>query len=918
MTGTEFDFNKPISLLTWLDVERRLREITQGFFHFPEYIVSIDCYAEGAEIMLTDSKHEAELHDWLAKHFGNSLNEQENILSLSIGNVEYPFETIIDLGIKPKYPARYPLWHDLAYFKADDPKGFTQPDKSLDTRRISAFHSFKGGVGRTTALMTHLAAYLEQTKKLNTHVLLIDADLEAPGITYWLDIANQPSISFVRFLEAVHYPPSSVEESIQYCADELRKSSLTLNGTHEVFILPACVDPDEPIELLDTPVLPEHLARNTKNPWCVGDAIFQLADRLDAGLVLIDLRAGLSELASPLLFDPRIEKFIVSTVAKQSVNGAALVLGKMALLSSLTTDTENPAAVPTVILSLLTPQLRESVDYEEAIQRMNAAFPSPQTSDGISSGIEFVEAGFDSNLMCIRDFKQALELVRNSPLFIQAKQWAESFQAASSIKATAFKTPTKTPKTPKISGRDNEAKKLEAVCQRYIYAEKGEGENLLVTEPLRNLAKHYEKSIPQTISIGAKGAGKTFNFLQLCRQKTWEHFLNKLNFDFVNTNGKETLIFPLLSSKSLEKDAKEIVALCRENCFKQLGIANSFSEIELNDRIEEAEKQGDIYWTKFWVKELLSAFSIDGNDLKDLSQFLTLKKIRLIILIDGLEDQFTTPSENIEQKSALEALLRLPDRIGEIREGNLGIIEFVRSDYVRTVIQQNSGQFEAKYKPFALEWTAESFLRLAYWICAETGLGWASLEDSEKLSSPELLENLQFLWGQKLGSPTSKEAHTARWIFAALCDLNGRLQARDLVRFLYHAARKRQTGRSIKWEDRILPPEAIRRAVEDCSSDKVQEAITEIDVLKRWNTNLAQIDSSYKTVPFNASSVGLNADMSKALQELGVVFEDKKKEAEDRFYLPESYRTGLGFQLTATARPKVLALIQRNSVKLPF
>jgi hypothetical protein len=99
--------------------------------------------------------------------------------------------------------------------------------------------------------MTHLAAYLEQTKKLNSHVLLIDADLEAPGITYWLDVANQPSISFVRFLEAVHYPPTSVEESIQYCADELRKSSLTLNGTHDVFVLPACIDPNEPIPTLE-------------------------------------------------------------------------------------------------------------------------------------------------------------------------------------------------------------------------------------------------------------------------------------------------------------------------------------------------------------------------------------------------------------------------------------------------------------------------------------------------------------------------------------------------------------------------------------------------------------------------------------------------------------------------------------------
>ena len=885
---TEFNFNKPLSLLTWLDVERRLREATHGFFHFPEYIVSIDCYADGAEIILTDSKNKADLHNWLAKHFGNALDEQENILNLNIGDVKYPLETIIDPSIKPTYPTRYPLWHDLAYFNPEDQKGLALPDNTIETRRIAAFHSFKGGVGRTTALMTHLAAYLEQTKKLSTHVLLIDADLEAPGITYWLDAANRPSISFVRFLEAVHYPPTSVEESIQYCADELRKSSLTLNGTHEIFVLPACVDPDEPIELLDTPVLPEHLARNTKNPWCVGDAILLLADRLNAGLILIDLRAGLSELASPLLFDPRIEKFIVSTVAKQSVKGAALVLEKMALLRSLTIDTENPAAVPTVILSLLTTELRESADYEEAVQRMNAAFPSPQVDDGISSGIDFVDAAFDPNLMCIRDFKQALELARTNPLFVQAKQWAESFQLTPVNTAVVT-----TSKKNKISKSDQEAVKLMEVCERYIYAENGEGENLLVTEPLRNLAKHYEKTIPITVSIGAKGAGKTFNFLQLCREKNWESFLNKLGF--AQDNGEETLIFPLLSSKNLKTPARDIVDSCRKHCFDFLGLTHEFIESELQERINAAVLKGKVAWSTFWIEELLSAFAIQGNGLKELSNFLTSKNARLIILIDGLEDQFSRLEDKTEQKDALEALLRLPDRIGEIRKGNLGIIEFVRSDYVRTVIKQNSGQFEARYKPFVLEWTAESFLRLAYWICAETGLKWANKEESEKLTTAELLDKLQLLWGQKLGTPGSKEAFAARWVFAAICDLNGRLQARDLVRFLFHAAKKSQFGRPLKYEDRVLVPEAIRRAVEDCSSKKVEEAIAEIDVLNRWYSNLQKVPDTDKTVPFSASSLKLEPDMSNALQELGVIFEYKDKKDEKRFYLPESYRTGLGF-----------------------
>lgn len=890
---TYFEFNKHAPLITWLDVERRFREMTCGFAMLPDFVTTIDCYSDGAEITLIDSEAEAQLHPWLANGFGNSLDENKNTLVLRIGNVPYPIDVIIQAGIKPKQLVRYPLWHDLAYFSITTENSFITPIPFPDTLHISAFHSFKGGVGRTTALMTHLVAYLEQTKKRKTKVLLIDADLEAPGITYWLDIANRPSISFVRFLEAVHYPPSSIKESIQYCAAELRKSSITLNGTHEVFVLPACVNPEQPIELLDTPVLPEHLARNTKNPWCVGDAIQQLATELSVELVLIDLRAGLSELASPLLFDPRLERFIVSTIAPQSVNGAALVLEKMALLRTLISN--NPSVVPTVILSLLTPALQESTDYYTAIQRLNTAFPT-------DDGLEFVEALFDANLMCVRDFKQAIELVKNSPLFNRVKDW------------TSIVSPP-VAKGNINSKRTEEAKSLEQLCEKYIYAERGEGENLLITEPLRNLAKHYEKTIPITVSVGAKGAGKTFNFLQLCRVQTWERFLEKLHVKAVT--GKETLIFPFLSSKNLKEPAKEIIRTCRENCFQRLGLTNEFSDIDLHDRIDQAVLANNTVWVEFWTAELLRAFNVTGNHLKDLNHFLIDKNVHLVILIDGLEDEFRTLTEEPEQKRALDVLLRLPDRIEEIREGHLGIIEFVRSDYVRTVIQQNAGQFEDRYKPFALEWTAESFLRLAYWICVETGLSWTGKKDSETLSSSELLTKLEQLWGQKLGSPKSKEALTARWVFTVLCDLNGRLQARDLVRFLFYAAKESQSGRASTWEDRVLFPEAIRRAVGACSSKKVDEAIIEIEVLRQWNDELKKIETE-KSVPFDAQEMGLKPEWLKALQDLGVIFEERDKNNEEkRFYLPESYRTGLGFSLSSTGRPKVLALIKRN-LKLPF
>lgn len=57
-------------------------------------------------------------------------------------------------------------------------------EKELPGVPVIAFHSYKGGVGRTLSLLAFVKAWsalkdLKSTKKL----LIVDADIEAPGIT---------------------------------------------------------------------------------------------------------------------------------------------------------------------------------------------------------------------------------------------------------------------------------------------------------------------------------------------------------------------------------------------------------------------------------------------------------------------------------------------------------------------------------------------------------------------------------------------------------------------------------------------------------------------------------------------------------------------------------------------------------------
>jgi hypothetical protein len=155
------------------------------------------------------------------------------------------------------------------------------------------------------------------------------------------------------------------------------------------------------------------------------------------------------------------------------------------------------------------------------------------------------------------------------------------------------------------------------------------------------------------------------------------------------------------------------------------------------------------------------------------------------------------------------------------------------------------------------------------------------------------------VWGDKMGSPKSKEAGSERWFFAALSDFNQQIQARDIVSFLAEAA-KESVGDS-RWPERIVTPAAMRAALAACSKQKI-EAIDEENkpvggLLKR----LGGLQAELRRVPFRLGDLGLSLEEAQLLESNGVLFREG-----DQYWIPEIYRHGLAF--SASGRPRVLAV----------
>ncbi|MBE9234069.1 ParA family protein [Cuspidothrix issatschenkoi LEGE 03284] len=910
-----------LKLLTWLDIRRTIRLKTNYGTNLPDGIVKIYCYSDAIEIYFRNRENAViALKEW----FKDWYQEEESIIQFDLGNATFPVEFISEEETYIKDIDVRPFWEEIAYLESGSEtetaiKEIVKlPEPYLEKPSLIAFYSFKGGVGRTLNLAAHLFALLDRAKDLNKSitVLVIDADLEAPGLTYWNALEKQqPSVSFIDFLEVYHYSPIAREEALSLFAREVKKSAKH-EGELIIYFLPACLKDEQ---LLDTPILPENLVRSPDGTWEYGNAIYSLGQVVDADYVFIDLRAGLSEISSPIIFDPRIQRFLVTTINDQSIKGTSLVLKQIGKLAPLEAEIKDqPYYDPSIIISMLKEEFKKLPVFDNALVELISAYVQSQEDKLDEPRLEIKEAYFAEELLYVNDWEDARSKLNATSVMKIAMEWAkQQLPNPKNQESTSDNTLEK-----KLQ---QSVQRLRNLCQRYEYAEKGQGEDLLITEPLRNLATNFRDKLPHVVSIGAKGAGKTFNYIQLSRFKYWENFLNYIDHRNNGTESK-THIFPLLESSNVQDNAKIVINQARNEVREALGNnIPEFKPLEYATRVKNAVKYEDWNepkWTEFWVGEIARAIGINPNidtpnTLGTINQYLKDQALKVIFLFDGLEDIFQEIGSSNQEKIALRALIDdLPKKLSEIRQSNLGVIIFLRRDFIRYTITQNSSQFESLYRAYDLYWNQDSFLRLVYWICSESKVIAAKKDSIYSLTQENIIDELEQLWGKTLGTDKAKEAYTASWVFAALTDFKGRLQARDIVRFLYNAAditvNRAKEVQFEKWStSRLLPPPAIRRALKPCSEEKVKEAQEEYPAFKTWvEDTLPKYPATQKIIPFAVEDFAMDQKTVILLEEMGVIYEDKQKDEIKRFYMPEIFREGLGFSGQG-ARPRIVALKRR-------
>lgn len=902
-----------MKLLSWLDVKSKIRKETDNFRRFPKGIQNIHFYPD--EIVVEQLEEDKSIvQKAFASWFPNpdTYNSKKDRIYLDIGRsalditIEIGIADPIEILERPRFDYLYfskIFLSDAALSKVPEPQN-----------KIIAFHSFKGGVGRTL----HLAAMIKslndviKAKGIQKKVLVIDGDLEAPGITFWEKnrAGGAPQVGFTQFLDTIQYADPetgyTTDEVIDYFAQEIKRFEHVVDDL-KIYVMPAF---SNPLDLFQINVRPEHLSQDD-NPWKLRESIDKLATQIDADYVFIDLRAGISELSAPFLLDPHIDRFLVTTLSEQSLYGTELILKEMIKLNKTGSKVQRKM-LPEIIVSMVPLDQDENRLIQAKARFENIIFENENENENESESES--ESGLDSDSELLSE-PISIQATPFKTELLNVRSWEDVWDNGGSL-IDFFKDYFQEIDESEEIGEDvitdederlSSVRKLKAFCSKYVFAENTESEDFLKTNFFKEFPRQYFNSLPLVVSLGTKGSGKTFHFMRMTGFMTYKKFCDRIDPDKTKIDAD---FFPILRSSEIPGDSPVIMKLKEyQSLFDQFDYDGFKTGLE---RFRD-ENHSESDWKLFWEQQIIQAVSENKGDIKTFRQLNeALKEKPITLLFDGLENLFPDIHSNENQQNAISALLDIPARLSEIRDRNIGLVIFLRQDYLGSAKRQNSGQFEKKYENFQLLWDGTEFLRLVFWFATSSeALEKDKNSDPSFMNKSQLSKELKKLWGLKLGRDDSKEAYTINWVYGALSDFKGYLQARDVVRFLEEAAKASEE--LTPWKGRLLPPAAIWSAMNGCSEDRVKELSQESKIFQKWADALQTKDE--RVLPFSKALLPDDSSTSLLeLKKLGVVYEDTTDSAEEyRFYIPEIYRIGLGFKFKRGARPKVLS-IKRKAI----
>lgn len=732
-------------------------------------------------------------------------------------------------------------WQEAAQLAANpqNQNSITSP-RTPHLPRTVTFYSYKGGVGRTTAL-AHVAWILVMRGR---KVVAVDLDLEAPGLSTVFDLSPKPQYGIVDYFYERAYSPENVDYGIPIT--QIFGEVRIPDATGRLFVVPAGNLDLEYVTKVDD-LRATTVFEDGGNLWSTFKS--EIIEQIEPDILLIDSRTGINQWGALSLLHAADEAIIFLFPNEQNRQGIDLLIRTLSSLKDFSISFVFTPVPDTTEIGMVKVRRIWSALYEQ-INLLDNKDIDHDISEAGEQPEEPLVVPYLPSIAVADDYPVTQLLDYYTRIANLIDEETEEFQRSEILKGPDHRwSIIESLHFPEVNAADPQ-QNLDLLFQKtsdferfldnttcLIRGRKGTGKTALYWLLLKHFGKAQKLANGRLEHVRCfSGHGRfhdsrpsrdEFNIIHhdlLAEEGSWEAFWRA--YLLLRSYQAKLFEFPRRRKGEKFKKIKQILA----------SISDENWQIEHTKALIYLSTDTDL------ILVAKDALNVLDESIKSINEGA------IWFLYDDLDEDF--PQKNDVRKQALTGLFRLIQACDSRRIHFIRFKIFLREDIWNRLVFDNKSHFNGR--DLLLQWTRVDFLKLALRQASQSARfkdlvrRFSPVESIDQASEESVGRALELLWGSRRRKGETAK-YVSRWIYERLTDSSNTTFPRSLS-ILLRGAREHELSYenqpSIQAPtDRLLRSKSLEVGLKKASEERCNAIREEYPDLLGFLENLTGISA---------------------------------------------------------------------------
>jgi cellulose biosynthesis protein BcsQ len=739
-------------------------------------------------------------------------------------------------------------WQDLALQAANPQNQLQHIQRELRSPRTITFYSFKGGVGRTTAL-THVAWILALRGR---KIVAVDLDLEAPGLSTAFNLNPKPQYGIVDYFYERSYLPKDLEPSVSI--SQIFGEVRIPNAKGRLFVVPAGTLDLDYISKVDD-LRATAMTNDRDNLWSIFNR--EIQEQLKPDIILIDSRTGINQWGALSLLQAANEVIVFLFPNEQNHQGIELLLQSLQFFRDLSISfVFTPVPDTTEVGMAKVKRIWRSLG--EALKNRTSE-DDETVEDSITESELDLDESFSESELLVVPYLSTIALADSYPVPALLGYYTRIANLIDEETDELQRRTVLTGSNPRWS-----------IIESLQFPEVNAADPQQDLGLLFQRTTDFEKFLDDTNCLvrGRKGTGKTALYWLLLKH-------NRVALQLAHGRLDNTTCLSGHGRFHESRPSRDEFQVIHRSLKDRNGSWEAFWRAYLLFRMikesnfnfpkgKKGEKFSDLKqilselsgerWQYEHTQNLLR-LSSDSNlllivkdALDSFDEQVQHKSRRLWVLYDDLDEDF--PEKDEVRQQALIGLFQLVQACDARRVTSIRFKIFLREDIWNRLSFDNKSHFNGR--DLLLQWNRVDFLRLALRQAIQSEEfknlvdRFSPIESIDQASEEAVDRALEILWGSRRRSG-NKAKYVTRWVYERLTDSSSTTFPRSLSILLKGARNQELTykGQSSKQTptDRLLRATSLEVGLKEASEERCDAVREEYPYLRHFFDSLKGIQA---------------------------------------------------------------------------